>query len=278
MADSYTFTAYRPLDFNFEGSRVQMGRGDARTFTDVCQFLRFVDAASASVPPAQQGVNDQTNEGLATLREQCSGGGGAAGDPPQSSPVDVPPGPPPGADTPPPGGEDTTETLLAPDPDTVGETESPDRPPGSSDGRPLSQQVYDPENPMTEYDAQSVLEAAGVPPILLQDALQQIFQNAPPLGQPHPFFGRGDRQEGASLADPVILFSGQYSLAVTDITIPSRGFDLALTRQYRSGEIFFGPWGFNWDHNYNVFLRELADGGAAVWTGQAYEEIYGRGP
>ena len=35
-----------------------------------------------------------------------------------------------------------------------------------------------------------------------------------------------------------------------------------------------GPFGFGWDHDYNVYLRELNDGGFALWTGQLHEQHF----
>ena len=154
------------------------------------------------------------------------------------------------------------------------------RPPGAgtSDGRPLAQQYYDPLSQLREYDLTEQLIDAGIPPSQWDSALQAIVHNQPPPGMPHSYFGLDNRTLLDTLGDPVVIFTGQYSLAITDIEIPSRGFVLRLTRQYRSGEVYFGPWGYNWDHNYNCYLRELSNGGAAIWTGQLNEDVYTTAP
>jgi RHS repeat-associated protein len=186
-----------------------------------------------------------------------------------------------GTDIPPPGGEETSQTLSAPDPPEAGprvEVGAQDRPPGTTDGRPLAQQVYDQRNPLSEYDLPTILLNQNVPPDQVDDTIRAIIHNEPPPGQPHPRFGLDDADPPSTVADPVILFSGAYTLTATDVQIPSRGFPLELTRMYRSGTVHFGPWGYNWDHNYNAFLRELDDGGAAVWTGGLTEDVYRLNP
>jgi hypothetical protein len=109
----------------------------------------------------------------------------------------------------------------------------------------------------------------------LQQALDQILHNAPDPGQPHQDFSLNNRATGqAAFSDPVIIASGQFHVRVADITIPSRGFPLQLVREYVSGPVSFGPWGYNWDHPYNMFVRELTSGDIAVWTGHFSEDIY----
>ena len=106
-----------------------------------------------------------------------------------------------------------------------------------------------------------MLSSQGIPDDQLDKALQDILHNNAPDGKPHPIFGLDNRIRLDNVVDPVIVFTGQYSLSITDIQIPSRGFPLQLTRVYCSGTVFFGPLGYNWDHNYNVSLRELIGGG-----------------
>lgn len=180
----------------------------------------------------------------------------------------------PSSDKAPPQNESSAQELKAPAPDTHVEVSREPVPPGKSDGRSLSEQYYDPQNPKQDFDIASILNSQGTPPSDLDQALQRIIRNEPPEGKPHPNFGLDDRQGLDTIADPVIIFTGQYSLTVTDVEIPSRGFPLQLTRTYLSGSVYYGPWGYNWDHNYNGYLRELTDGGVAIWTGQLREEVY----
>jgi RHS repeat-associated protein len=75
-------------------------------------------------------------------------------------------------------------------------------------------------------------------------------------------------------ADPVDLFTGEFFLEKVDFTLPSVGFPFAFIRTYKSGRPYFGPFGYNWDHNYNIYLRELTSGRIAVNTGRLQEDLY----
>ena len=55
--------------------------------------------------------------------------------------------------------------------------------------------------------------------------------------------------------------------------MPNTILPLALARSYRSGVSVFGPLGWNWDHNFNVYLRELATGDVAVWR-KLHEDVF----
>ena len=46
-----------------------------------------------------------------------------------------------------------------------------------------------------------------------------------------------------------------------------------MKRSYRSGVAVFGPFGWNFDHNYNLYLRELSDGTIALWR-NLHEDIF----
>ena len=156
--------------------------------------------------------------------------------------------------------------------------EDASRDPGSSDGRPLSSQYYDPRNPMPGYDVSQLLQDGGLAGPQLSEALQSVEHNDPDAGMPHDWFGRGDAFPLSTTADPVLMFTGQYSLVVTDVWLSSVPFPLHLTRTYTSGEVSFGPFGYNWDHNYNCYVRPLSSGSAAVWTGARHEDVYAPRP
>src|SRR5665811_37091 len=46
---------------------------------------------------------------------------------------------------------------------------------------------------------------------------------------------------------------------------PNTLLPMELTRVYRSGIAAFGPFGWNWDHNFNIYLRVLNNSNIAVW-------------
>ena len=108
----------------------------------------------------------------------------------------------------------------------------------------------------------------------IQDQVERARRGESSPGNPHPFRSKPDEKDQPAAADPVNLFSGEYTLQVVDLSISGRGFGFQLVRMYASGRTYFGPWGFNWDHNYNVYLRELDQGKVAIWTGQLQEDIY----
>jgi RHS repeat-associated protein len=87
----------------------------------------------------------------------------------------------------------------------------------------------------------------------------------PPAGDPHPTHGGEQPQEQTNAGDPVDIFNGAFYLQETDLEIPNTVMPLAFTRFYRSGAASFGPFGWNWDHNFNLFLRELNNGDMALW-------------
>lgn len=276
---SYTQTNGR-LDTVFEGTRVQLNPGDKFGLQDACQAVRFVNHVRAV---ENQGVRDETSEGLDAMQALCTGQGGGPGGasppvdpPPEPAPVPVPTGTDGGAPT---GGQpETRDTLGAPAPTTAGDVDASARAPGESDGRPLSSQYYDAGDPMPDYDVRSLLAGQGVPETELDAAMRDIINNAPTVGAPHPDFGVGDRLRLDTTSDPVLIYTGQFALTSVDLEIASRGFPLRLTRNYKSGPVYFGPWGFNWDHSYNLYLRELTDGGAAIWTGELREDVYSPAP
>ncbi len=84
--------------------------------------------------------------------------------------------------------------------------------------------------------------------------------------------GEGSNSHPSSTGgDPVILFSGAYLHQVTDLQLAGRGLSLIFTRTYVNQMRFDGPLGFNWDHNYNLRLRERREFTA---TGQLLNVVY----
>ncbi|MBI1829734.1 MAG: RHS repeat-associated core domain-containing protein [Thaumarchaeota archaeon] len=56
-------------------------------------------------------------------------------------------------------------------------------------------------------------------------------------------------------ADPVMMFNGQYMHTVKDIQINGAGIGFVFTRTYKNQVYYNGPLGFNWNHNYDLWLR-----------------------
>jgi RHS repeat-associated protein len=95
----------------------------------------------------------------------------------------------------------------------------------------------------------------------------------PDEGEPHPTHSGEKNAEPTTAGDPIDIFSGAFYLLETDIEIPHTILPLAFTRFYRSGAAAYGPFGWNWDHNFNLYLRELNDGNIAVWR-NLHEDIF----
>ena len=95
----------------------------------------------------------------------------------------------------------------------------------------------------------------------------------PPVGDPHPSHSGEQPQKQTNAGDPVDIFAGAFYMQETDLDIPNTILPLSFTRFYRSGAASFGPFGWNWDHNFNLFIRELNTGDIALWR-NLHEEIF----
>ena len=64
--------------------------------------------------------------------------------------------------------------------------------------------------------------------------------------------------------DPLILFSGQFHHEVIDLEVNGRGLHFCFKLTYLNQTTYKGSLGYNWDHSYNLWLREeqiqLVDG------------------
>ncbi len=259
----------RTIDFPKKGSIVEV--------QSPCELVALVDAITRQTG---RGTGDGTPEGMEKVREECrasQGGADAPLAPPDTPAVDSDPSPPE-KDGAPPGGEESSETLNAPDPPLASEVEGEPRLPGEPDDRSAAEQLLDPQLPRSDFEVADNLARRGLTPDQISDELENARRNLPPPAAPHPEFSRNLRRPLDATVDPVLLFSGQFQLTVTDVEIASAGFPLRFTRLYRSGITFFGPLGFNWDHNYNVYIRRLDGGRVAVWTGALAEEVYTPAP
>jgi RHS repeat-associated protein len=58
-------------------------------------------------------------------------------------------------------------------------------------------------------------------------------------------------------AGRVDVFSGQATYEATDLVVRGAGIDFAFRRSYASESAYRGPLGANWNHPYNLWLREV---------------------
>jgi RHS repeat-associated protein len=137
-----------------------------------------------------------------------------------------------------------------------------------------SHTYYDQSNPIP---AQEVANLLSPPPANVTDFeghVRRIQRNEPEPGEVHPSHAAPAARKPVADADPVDLFTGAFTINVVDLVIPTPHIPIAMSRSYRSGRPYYGPFGFGWDHVYNVYLRELNDRGIAMWTGQLREQHF----
>ena len=106
----------------------------------------------------------------------------------------------------------------------------------------------------------------------LLDQLVQINESKRPIS--------GDTQKDDKshlAADPVMLFKGQFTHEVEDIQISGAGIDFIFKRTYKNQVIFNGPLGYNWTHNFHIWLR-VSDQTIFRSTGDLREELFARHP
>jgi RHS repeat-associated protein len=128
---------------------------------------------------------------------------------------------------------------------------------------------------LAPLDAQEVASLISPLPADFEAAVRRILKNEPEPGEPHPTHAAPVARRPAADADPVDLFTGAFTIGVPDLVVPTPYLPIAMSRSYRSGHPYYGPFGFGWDHAYNVYLRQLNDGGFALWTGQLLEQHFG---
>jgi RHS repeat-associated protein len=283
VANAYVI-APRRTEFDFLGQRYVLPAGEPYVvpFDDPCLAFEFI-VAGYEASGETEGITNEAPNALQDLHDACVNQQ-AEGNPPADAPA--PPAPPvqpdpsaTGPDVPPPMDGETAESLGAPAVESGGVKVGVVGPePGPSDGRTLAQQYHDHANPKPDFDISDLLGAQGVPPDQIAIELEKVRRNEAPRGRRHPDFARGERTDTQTASDPVSVFDGAFTLTVTDVMIATVGFPLQLVRTYRSGRVMFGPWGYNWDHNYNAYVRRLDDGSLAVWTAQFAEEIYAPAP
>lgn len=273
MSD-YNLASAVDVTVTVRGKAVRVGPDQLFGTNDPCEFVEFLNAWETAVK-AQGGdarFQEATPDFVLDAWRDCTRN--ILADALHGLPSALPSGPVDAAagDGAPAHNEESAQSLDAPAPAVQAEV-SGTRAPALSVAAP-GEKLHDPRAPLSEGEIADAALAAGVPPQELDEAVESARHNDPVPGQPHHDHSRSRREQLDAAADPVALFSGEFTLEVTDVEIPSPGQPLRFRRLYRSGAVFFGPFGYQWDHNYNVSLRPLLDGGAAIWTGRLHEHVY----
>jgi YD repeat-containing protein len=109
------------------------------------------------------------------------------------------------------------------------------------------------------------------------DILEKLAQISESKG---PISGDAQKDDRSHLgADPVMLFKGQFVHEVDDIHISGAGIDFFFKRTYKNQVVFNGPLGYNWMHNFHIWLRvAVADRVIFRSTGDLREEPFTRHP
>lgn len=199
--------------------------GDQFRTQDPCRFLAFLSAARAANP--NRGTGEEVNGVVDEARRLCPAGTAAVDATPTPDPQPTQPSETPASDLAPEERGDSPGEQGAPDtPPSIGQVEADDSPG---------------DDPPPEEEGQR-----------------------PPQGEPDSN-ARERGQERTDGGDPVDLYSGQFRLDELDLAVPDTVMPLAFRRMYLSGPGTMGPLGWNWDHNYNIYVRELTDGRIALW-------------
>ena len=93
-------------------------------------------------------------------------------------------------------------------------------------------------------------------------------------GVEHVIYGKKRPLEDA---DPIILYKGEFSHQVEDMTLNGAGITFTLRRTYGNQTITNGRLGFKWDYNYNLWLR-LSPTGQVIFrtSGSLLEQTFTR--
>ena len=108
-----------------------------------------------------------------------------------------------------------------------------------------------------QKDLEALLVAAKDEPLLKaqkSDWIREAQENYYKQKAQHNTEGSEENKEPKS--DPVMMFNGQYLHTAQDLLIKGAGMDFVFSRTYKNQAFHKGPLGFNWDHNYNLWLRE----------------------
>jgi RHS repeat-associated protein len=243
--------------------KVTIKPGGKYEFSSACDLAKFLNKAGGGVFEDSPGaVVDKINR--MAEEEKCP-------ERVTGVPVQAPDGPPsPGS----PQGGDTPAKQGAPAATTNGVVSAEHGPYGEpNDARQPTEALHD-KNPSSEGDIYDGERSRGKSPEEAARSVDKAKKGEPPAGEPRITLS-GDLSPMYVLGgDPVDLFSGQLFISSTDIEVPTPFLPLRLERMYRSGLPYFGPWGFNWDHNWNVYLRKLNNGNVARWNGRMHEDIF----
>jgi RHS repeat-associated protein len=241
-----------------------MGSNEAREFDTPCDLAKFMSEAGANVLEANPG--ETVNE-LNSYLEGASCTYRFTGIPVAGTD---------GVGTPGVGTEgDTPEDQQPPDVQTDGEL-AVDRngiAPGD-DSRDPTDAVHSSANPASEGELKERLVNEGATNDEADEGVEHARRGDPEEGSERSTHSGERNITPAQGGDPVDLSSGLFLIASVDLDVPTPLMPIQFVRRYQSGRPYYGPWGYNWDHNWNVYLRELSNGNVVRWNGQMHEDLF----
>jgi YD repeat-containing protein len=256
----------KPMNGVVGGQPVDLNPDDMYPFTDACELVRFVNQNGSGITDNQAGdAVRQIN--AAAEQAHCS-------ERIDASVVTTAPASPGSANLPDTG--DSPEAQGAPSTTTQATISVEHGPYGEPDDpRQPTEAMHDRGNPQSEGEIRDGELSRGATDQEADSAVDRALHGEPPVGEARTTHS-GDAARGPTHGgpDPVDLFSGLLVVAEVDLEVPTPLLGLQLQRTYLSGRPYFGPWGFNWDHNWNVYLRELATGEVARWNGRLHEDVF----
>lgn len=238
--------------------------GETEDFDDLCSFLRFIEGSEAVIyEPSPGEFVEQLN--AMSKKQGCGVTVKGKTLPPRGeSPDESPPEP---------GEADSASRLGAPGSGADGSVQA-GAPDPADDPRQPTQQLHDPAAPLTEGELGDVAMAKGATPEEAGEAVDRAKKGKPPEGAHNATHGKDRAGDTAKGGDPVDLFDGSFTLGAVDLEVPTPFLPLRFERTYRSGTPSWGPLGYNWDHNWNVYLRPLSDGSVGRWNGLLHEDVF----
>lgn len=86
--------------------------------------------------------------------------------------------------------------------------------------------------------------------------------------QTSPAAGDASRNHASNVGDPVTLSTGEFEYSNTFLKAKEGSMPYEFSLKYRNQMPYDGPVGQKFDHNYNVFLAENADGSVNFYNGK----------
>jgi len=265
---NYHIQAKKDFDVNYEGSVIKLKAGDKwppdGPTEDACKMLKFISGIpgpvseeGATVEELKKKCTEQQGSAAPTFNYHPDPGTEGVGN--QNVPFDG----------------DSPESLEAPKVNTNAEViENRNLSDLQTDSRDPNEILHDTKNPVSNGELYDNQRFQGLTHDEALEGLARAHRGEPRIGNPRTTHSNEKTNIPAKGGDPVDLYSGLFVLTMVDLEVPNPFIPIQLVRRYQSGRPYFGPWGFNWDHNWNVYLRELNNGDVVRWNGQLHEDLF----